>query len=576
MKAAENARRLLLSHLTWPTNSCYDLICEKASSSNTVVLWPTENPERLPWLERSRSWARLRMTVARDASGVVQPVSLREAETNGEHERHILAQLAEDRLGALAVPQLSAGVVPNLLDMPQQGAGDAQTAEEAGSAPTEIDWWAAQPRVSVDAVVAHILHDCTALPVISPAPLQHQLQQLGRSKQQSARAVSFDIPGLIRGVSSALDTYGGDGTKQREENILLRFAPSPWNAFGAEVAAALPAVEIVLGVDSAARRNRLVSVEAVQSQCVCDVLLPSRPADMRLVRRAAFAMVNPALMPAVAAFLARSRLALWAEGRLEAAPSLRLPIPGRMVLLGRALAGTVPASEAEVMSTAETATTGAGEQQQQLERDAAPASAAAVSAASATRNGFVDVEYLFSGLEFRHTNHLALNGWKARYASVEGGTTGGRRGELRFSMEQLADTVPPGTQLGEVDAPSNSSSSSSSSSNSHANRINDKNDDDDDDGNDDDNTLRARAQGASRPGFRDFFATVHEFVSRFDQRVVSGLFTRPKPVGEAAEAAPAPSSEPGPTPTPKPTPTPSPTSGSTPMPTPTPTPTPAN
>ena len=256
--------------------------------------------------------------------------------------------------------------------------------------------WEGQTRTTTVALAGHVLRPLDVLAV----PEMVTAKEL-EAKQDLVRAFSFDVPGLVRSITSLPAVYDVGN----QETLVLYLKPSPWARLGGKLSTALPAIEMLLRVDADLQKNELLRVEAVVDQRILDIMLPESASDVRFRTRSTIDMRNPARCHPIADFLRRSHLEVWGQERLKTPAGLSLRIPKWMIAPGRR-----PALDQ------------AGGDELASSQD-------------------IEVEYLFARLELRQSVGLAINGWKAQYVGVEAGKAGGRWGELRFHMEP-APTAP--------------------------------------------------------------------------------------------------------------------------------------
>lgn len=386
----DDARRLLLVDIGSLGETRTYLKYEEASPHGPTALYAIGAVDHLPWKDRTipsnSTWARCRYQARRHTEESRREPSSTAAGTDPEQDDHALA-LATATHTALRLAGPSVALISPL-------SGQVTHAT-----------WADHEQATTTACIGNVLHRIGSSQPVWPTSMRESAE-----RAVGSRTFTYDVPGLVQAMASlgALEPRSTPpGT------LVLHLKPSPWSAPGGKPALRLPAMEILLEVDPDRRQNRLLKVEAVVEQRVLDVMLPARATDMRFVARSTLELLNPARSQSIQDFLSRSRLEIWGRDRLKAAPGLSIQIP-RSILPNEPFAAGPATEEA----TAEPV----------LSPDGIP------------------TEYLFTGLEYRQTIDMVVEGWRAQYTTVEAGKAGGRWGELTLRMER-APSVP-----GHVDA----------------------------------------------------------------------------------------------------------------------------
>ncbi|KAI9883155.1 MAG: 3'-5' exonuclease [Watsoniomyces obsoletus] len=385
----ETSKRLLLARVESPFNRRYSAITpwKLKSHLSKMALYPVHSPSRMPWTERSRSWARLRVARPREEGergpgGVTTAERLGITESSEGARDGALWGLVEHDIGSRELHRghEPAGTVPTSSEHVVDGP-DAHL--------PSVRWATTMHEVTV-ANIGYVLRD-EASAGSHPVPTR-----MDDERRRASWKCSFlpDVPGLARSVASRYPHSAGP----KREMLVITLKPSPWaSSYAGTASTAFPAMEVLLEVDHVARETRLARVHAIIERRVCDILLPHRVADLRFTSRLCLNMEHPEQSPIITDFLNRSRLDLWGDQQLEAASSLRLPIPRRI------LSGSLP--------------------EEHLEKELPE----------------VEMEYLFASLEFRQTVDLMDDeGVRAQYTLVEGGKTGGRHSEVTFTSENAS------------------------------------------------------------------------------------------------------------------------------------------
>lgn len=141
-------------------------------------------------------------------------------------------------------------------------------------------------------------------------------------------------------------------------------------------------------VEPETKRVRLQKIEAVVSQVNSDIMLPEHKVDIRFQQetRSKLSKRQGSYPPSIAEFLRNLKLpGMGAKSQIP--PRLVIPIASHLC-------------------------SGIGKVTNPYQ--------------------LVNVEYMYAGLESRHTMTLDYDGWLCHYTSVEAGRAGGQRGELKL------------------------------------------------------------------------------------------------------------------------------------------------
>lgn len=373
---ADDARRLLLFPVRVPALTHEQLLCDgKMSQRRMGRLCVVPSVNDLLWYESigSWSWSRYRFPTPK-----IEKVS-----DKAEAREPPDADLVQSTFSALTSPWDR-----------RSGEGKEQRALGTSAAP-ELDSgtvprnpaaiWDKSPVLQMSAVVGHVLHNMARIKMTT----QGFAKMFRRPGWQ--RKFANNVPRLMKSLFP-LRSLEGPVTP----TLKIYLKPSPWSPFEGVQSKAFPAIEVLLSVDPQSQTSRLAKVQAIIYQHIADVMLPFKTADLRFVNRASIELKNPEASPQLSAFLAESQLNIGGQQRLKAAPSVRLQVP--KWVLGKPLHDLA-------FDTDKAAT--------------------------------VEMEYLYTGLEYVETLEMVIDGCKAQYVAIEGGESGGRRNELRFLLDEV-------------------------------------------------------------------------------------------------------------------------------------------
>ncbi|TPX14465.1 uncharacterized protein E0L32_005429 [Thyridium curvatum] len=244
------------------------------------------------------------------------------------------------------------------------------------------DGWPGQLTTATSATFGHVLHK------LPPNGTRLELAN-GKNK----RIMSPIIPPL---TTISLPSEPVPGSKN--VTIVMHFVPRPSST---RSAAAAPHLELRLDAADA-RILTTSSLRAITAKHVSDVVLPHNRVDIRLNQTRYAELIGSdavvAAVPTIHSYISHSRLEL-GMGSLETPALLgAVKIPRR--LLGE---------------------TGRG-------RKSGP-----------PRNGHVELDYMFAGLEFHRSVAASFERWVLCYTSIEAGQGGGRRAELSLQAVQAGE-----------------------------------------------------------------------------------------------------------------------------------------
>lgn len=242
----------------------------------------------------------------------------------------------------------------------------------------ESSIWHLRPVIQTYISFGQILHEI-------PVTFSPGLIPIDTIDDSSPRAFSPALPSL----SSLFNSIEASDSLPAG-SLNMRFEPSPWQTGVLHLGRILPAVEMRFSVDSETKSVKIEDILAISDITSTDVMLPDRVIDLRFEQKTVYRDHGELRKKSqVQDFIQASQLDL-EHGQLQTPPRIILPIPAAICKkLGPEKANT-------------------------MEVDT------------------VEVEYLFTGLDYRSTLHYEFDGWSLLYTSVEGGKAGGRRGELKL------------------------------------------------------------------------------------------------------------------------------------------------
>ena len=255
--------------------------------------------------------------------------------------------------------------------------------------------WQEQVQSQTYAVLGHVLHRSHVSTPVQTSNVKEHIQ----TSKPSERTFSSNMPGIQRVLKSLTPL-----SSTPRQAIRLRLTPSPWTSFGLDGAGAFPPIDMRVKFDPYTDMPFLHTLEAVVEKRVSDVMLPEEMIDLRFINRTTLAYTALQTDSRLVEFMAKANLQVKRDtdihpaskptkrrGRLAAPPTLKMRIPRRIIR---------------------------------------PDSQVAQSLRNEKRSDDVEMEYLYAGLEFREHVNYALDDYVLRYTMIEGGITGGRRGEL--------------------------------------------------------------------------------------------------------------------------------------------------
>ncbi|MCJ1284196.1 hypothetical protein MMC26_003527 [Xylographa opegraphella] len=204
----------------------------------------------------------------------------------------------------------------------------------------------------------------------------------------SRRTLVTSLPGSLEAFERLRGT-----DSQEFQDIRVRLQPSRTES-GAEVELrSLPEVELRIRLNNQTKTAGVESVRLVRDERESDLLLPQEVADARF-RAYTYFESKPQLDPKITDFLSGSNFNVWGENRLQTPSKLNLFVP--RFALPESARGQVEAADG------------------------------------------IDVEYVFTSLEYHSYMRTMYEGCRAYYNTVEAGKTGGRRTDLWLETPMVA------------------------------------------------------------------------------------------------------------------------------------------
>ena len=366
----EDARRLLLSSIGNPNVMPALLDHYSTSSAQPAALCHIDPADSLSWIDRREQWSRWLDAcsgLSRDTKSIrKRPATGFEATEN--------VKLFGDQINKFL-----------------------QNEEHTVSSVTvqdHISLWQQNLQHQTYAVLGHVLHRSH---VSSPIQISNVKEHVRNSKSNE-RTFSTNMPGILRILKTLKPLFSTPRQAMR-----LRLTPSPWTSSGLDGAGAFPPIELRVEFDPYTDIPFVHTLEAVVEKRVSDIMLPEEIVDLRLANKTTLAYAAIQTDPRLAKFMANARLKVKGvsngettstatRGRLYAPPTLKMRIPRSIIRPDSQVARTLSAENC---------------------------------------SDDVEMEYLYAGLDFReHLNYALGDDYVLRYTMIEGGITGGRRGEL--------------------------------------------------------------------------------------------------------------------------------------------------
>lgn len=369
--AIEDVRRLLFTSLDLQFQSSYSLLynAPRGREEPEGALYPFTEDSSLPWRFRGRNWGRWRDVRRKiPEPSMTEPNPLLDQGASGA--TRMKDEKSWDGLGE----------VRKILD-------ESANQRMAGLEEQQV------PAAEYQVILGCLLHDSDGHSVSKgPKFLKEFI------KEEKPKVLSQDFPGvsfIAQMPHSRIGTPLSDEyqTKPLGDEVsysfTLKFAPSPWTI--QDTFEYFPPLEMTLMVDPHTGEAGNPNLVAVLSESIADFLLPSQSCDLRFLRRVKvpLSLGSPGVTAEgvtkeeVARFMGESNLNPISGDKLRASPQIKVSIPPQM------------------MEHCPNAPTG-------------------------------EVDYIFTGMEFRRELKYDWVGHSLHYSVVEGGVSGGRKPEVKL------------------------------------------------------------------------------------------------------------------------------------------------
>lgn len=227
-------------------------------------------------------------------------------------------------------------------------------------------------------------------------------------KEERPRVLCHDFPGVSfiarkpqSRMKSSVDSTGEPKLLDNGAaySFVLKFAPSPWS--NRDTFELFPPLEMTLTVDTFSGETQDPKLVAVYSESIVDLLMPSQKCDLRFLRRVNVPLnlgisgLDPdgggITKKEMARFMNESNLNPAGNDKLRASPQIKVLIPPFMMQLP-------PFSPTQ------------------------------------------EIDYIFTGMEFRSELQFDWKGFCMHHTVVEGGISGGRKTEVRLVCKPVPGT----------------------------------------------------------------------------------------------------------------------------------------
>lgn len=376
--AIEDAFRLLFASLDLQFRSSYSLLYNPPRSQESIggALYPFTEDPSLTWRFRGRDWARWRDVKTKSPPLEGEPGFVK----NPIYRKKMNHERGLDGLRG----------VRKILD------------ESANREALELEAQQVHP-AEYQVILGCLLHDSDGHNITKGRkPLEEFI------KEERLRVLCYDFPGVSfiarkpqSRIGSSVDEDGGpklldDGSAY---SFILKFAPSPWS--NRDTFEQFPPLEMTLKVDTFSGKAQDPKLVAVYSESMVDLLMPSQNCDLRFLRRVnvplslGISRLDPAgggvTEKEMARFMNESNLNPAGDDKLRASPQIKVLIPPFMMQLP-------PSSPTQ------------------------------------------EIDYIFTGMEFRSELQFDWNGFCMHHTVVEGGISGGRKTEVRLVCKPVPGT----------------------------------------------------------------------------------------------------------------------------------------
>ncbi|EKD14497.1 uncharacterized protein L3040_000024 [Drepanopeziza brunnea f. sp. 'multigermtubi'] len=208
----------------------------------------------------------------------------------------------------------------------------------------------------------------------------------------------------------------------RVSSLVLRFLPDPFHVItsrvkygkaklykhrpiGANALTAFPAIEMRFTIDGVSKKAALKNIVAIVKESKTDVMLPHNNIDVRFQQRTTSQLQHESqyhdYVDPILDYIKKCSLSFEGSEMLQIPPAVTLPIAKHLTRGG----GFEILQKADIDNT---------------------------KSKKKTDEHVRGVEYLFAGLEVRHSIAFNYQDWRLLYTSIEAGKAGGRRAELKL------------------------------------------------------------------------------------------------------------------------------------------------
>ena len=366
---------------------------ERLSSGETGFTSPIIPTSTLPLHERFFEWQRL-------IYGQLAQPSARTKQDSTEGSQSIPKTLATHGEGRVNRARPLDSELPQLLGLSQERLPDLIVANST----TFSLYWRSRLESNLSAQLGYAVHSkwmqldkpLHVTSRIAPVKLISAINERKFTNNHVRSALISNVPGLAQLIES-----NDFGIPNLDEEFVVTMKPlNLAMASGVESDITgdfmwLPWLRLHIGIDAMQRQVTLKLASLVCQTEELDLLLPSRPADLRLEAEKCLSS-SKEIDPAIAKFIRESELDIWGTGRLQTPPRLSISIPDMAC-------SHLPESVAT-----------------KLEKDGSHE---------------IPAVYIFQHLE--HHSHMIMDyeGHSLRYSTVEAGRARGRRQEMRVTMD---------------------------------------------------------------------------------------------------------------------------------------------
>lgn len=367
-----------------PERSTNRLSCVVAEDSNSGAFVKSGSTSGLNWRDKLRNWTRWTSAVPKtlNVEKKSKDLSILVSELPNDSQQNNSPSFPITLKGKKRVGLPRSFIFPKDINQVKGGSFNS------GNSP-----WVLRRFTVSSVLLGNLLHDGPGTKDMVMQPAEACLDA------GDAHTFCPTIPNLSRVLRSA-----GRIQSQTIQSIIMRFQPSPWRVdghgkpIGYDALKAFPPVHMRFSADPSTQEMELKDVIATVSTDSSDLMLPDQPVDLRFLQETTCRLRSPDRLQAIQEFVEKSRIT---DGQPKTPPKIVLPIDKQLCnqsvipdLLGKADSPTI------------------------------------------------DVEYLYTGHEYRNTMLMNWMGWLLVYTSIQTGE-GGTSGELRLRARRTPMYNPP-------------------------------------------------------------------------------------------------------------------------------------